>query len=205
MLNSYRKTINRAYARRILVEEDIRRLTTGLREHEDKQIDIEEANQVVLTAAKITQEQLQHRIGNTVTVALAAVFEDPYEFTVKFVERRGATECDLFFVRRDEEMKPLDDSGFGAADVASFALKFSCWQDSGNAPVLLFDEPARNVSAGYRVAVGAMMKMLSEKLSVQIICVTHMEELKEAADKIFLVENVNDRATVEEGRLCNES
>ncbi len=198
ILNTFKSHLLESQAKHKILQENLVKWQGCVLELDEENKLVEEANLVIQTAARLTQEQLQHRISDTVTLALAAVFPDPYEFKVEFVERRSSTECDLFFTRRGEDMKPLEDSGFGAADVASFALRFSCWRDSGSRPVLIFDEPFRQLSVKYREPAARMVKMLSEKLGIQIIMVTHIQELQLAADKVFEVSCSNDIAEVRE-------
>ena len=53
------------------------------------------ARNAVQIAAGNIQKKLEYRINNIVSMALAAVFPDPYEFELKFVPRHNRTEADL--------------------------------------------------------------------------------------------------------------
>jgi DNA repair exonuclease SbcCD ATPase subunit len=149
----------------------------------------EQAQEVIRQVALKTQQQLQYHISDIATMALEAVFDDPYQLLVEFVQRRNRTECDLFFVREGEKVDPLNAAGGGAVDVASFALRVASWsmQFPKSRNVLVLDEPFRYLSSDLLPKASAMLKEVSDKLNLQIIMVTHANELIETADKIFEV------------------
>ena len=147
----------------------------------------EQAREIIREVGLKTQQQLQYHISEITTLALSAVFPDPYELIAEFVQRRNKTECDLYFVRGEERADPLSASGGGAVDVASFALRVASW--SMCRPrlrnVLLLDEPFKHLSASLLSRAGEMIKQLSEQLGLQVVMVTHSEELAATADRQF--------------------
>lgn len=86
-----------------------------------------EARVLFQKAAQDTQKKLEYHISNLVTTALSTVFDDPYNFQLEFVQKRGKTEADLWFVRENRKINPIDASGGGAVDIASFALRVAFW------------------------------------------------------------------------------
>jgi len=162
--------------------------------------DLEEARVILQKSAQITQKQLSFHIENIVSHALAAVFDDPYEFKVNFVTRRNYAECDLMFVNENgTEMKPLDSCGYGAADIASLALRVAYWNLSdGVRNTLILDEPTRNLSLDKQPLASLMIKELSEKLSIQFLIVTHNKALTEQADTIFEVTKNSNGSIIKE-------
>ena len=140
---------------------------------------VEKALALTQIVAQQTQEELEYRISDIVTTALSSVFPDPYEFKVHFEIKRGKTEAKLVFSRDGEELDPLTASGGGVVDVASFALRLSCYLlQPQNQRVMILDEPFRFVSKEFLPAVSDLIEELSEKLDIQFIIVTHEEELK---------------------------
>src|SRR5512133_3529542 len=67
----------------------------------------EQAREVIREVGLKTQQQLQFHISDITSLALEAVFEEPYQLKVEFVQRRNKTECDLKFVRGPSELDPL--------------------------------------------------------------------------------------------------
>lgn len=159
----------------------------------------EQAREVIREVGLKTQQQLQYHISDITSLALEAVFDNPYELVVEFVQRRNKTECDLFFVRNGNRMNPIDSSGVGAIDVAAFALRVASWsmQYPKSRNVLILDEPFKHLKgkkSNQRVL--EMIKQISEKLNFQIIMISDeripREDIIEAADKVFEMEIVND-------------
>jgi DNA repair exonuclease SbcCD ATPase subunit len=150
---------------------------------------IEKARAVVQEAAQLTQQQLEYHISEIVSLALSSVFPDPYELKLEFVVRRGRTEADIWFTKDGEKIKPLDAAGGGAVDVAAFARRAALWslRRPRTRNVLLLDEPFRFLSRDLQEKASYMLKEISDKLSLQIIMVSHSPDLIEAADKVFTV------------------
>jgi DNA repair exonuclease SbcCD ATPase subunit len=161
-------------------EKEIKELGRDLRRHE-------QAREIIREVGMKTQEQLQYHISDITSLALEAVFNDPYELVAEFVQRRNKTECDLYFVRDDERMDPLSASGGGAVDVAAFALRVASWsmERSRSRPVLILDEPLRFLSTDHQEKASVMIKEISQKLGIQFIIVTHEAILASYADKVF--------------------
>lgn len=149
----------------------------------------EKAREIIREVGLITQQQLQVHITDIVSLALEAVFPDPYTFEVDFVERRNRTECDLFFCRNGERVNPITASGGGVVDIASFALRVASWSMASPhfRNTLVLDEPFRYLSVEMLPQAGKMLKQLSEELGLQIIMITHSEELMEHADRTFRI------------------
>jgi DNA repair exonuclease SbcCD ATPase subunit len=136
-----------------------------------------------------TQQTLQVNISDITSLALEAVFPDPYELKVEFLQRRNKTECDLYFVRDGNRVDPLTASGVGAVDVAAFALRIASWSmmQPHTRNTIILDEPFRFLSENYQEQAAQMLKQISIKLGIQMIIVTHNETLASSADKVFNV------------------
>ena len=87
----------------------------------------EEAREIVREVSLKTMQQLQYHISDITSLALEAVFDNPYKLTLDFVQRRNKTECDLYFERDGNRVDPISASGVGAVDIASFALRIASW------------------------------------------------------------------------------
>ena len=187
-------------------------LVEGLKEQNEKKIAEnkvleqefylhEKALTIIKEVGRKTQEKLQFHISDITSLALDAVMpEDPYKLTMQFVDRRDKNECDLRFERQGNLMKPLDSSGVGAIDVASFALRIAAWsiQFPKSRPVIILDEPFKFLDKSKHGRASEMLKELSLKLGLQFIIVTHEEGLTENADRIFKVSNTKRTSKVEQ-------
>lgn len=169
-----------------------RSLSQTTQEIKEKKRDLrrhEQAREIIREVGLKTQQQLMYHISDITSLALEAVFPDPYELVVEFVERRNKTECDLYFERDRYRINPLSAAGGGAVDVASFALRVASWSmklpKSRN--TLILDEPFRYLSTNLLPKAGEMLKQISKQLNLQIIMITHSQELIENADKGFQI------------------
>ena len=167
----------------------------------EREISYSEKAQVIISAvARSTQEELEYRIVEPVSLALAAVYDEPYKMVAKFdVTGRGTTECRLGFERGGDVVKPLEASGGGPIDISSFALRISSWSltQPRSRQILILDEPFKWVSRAKMALAGQMLRETSSQLGLQIIMVTHIPELIECADKIFQTTIAKGVSTVE--------
>jgi len=165
-----------------------------LRETEAKIVDHEQATALFREVCQQTQIQIQDHLSNLVSMAMNAVFDEPYQLAVEFVQRRGKTECDLNFERDGIKLDPLAASGYGAVDVASFALRIAVWFLNGKQlqPVFILDEPFKHLKGlEENRRVLAMIKTLAETFGVQVLMVSDeripREDIVSGADRVFEV------------------
>lgn len=151
---------------------------------------VERAQFIIKEISKKTQQQLIYHISELVSLALTSVFGDEaYGFKVNFEEKRGKTECSLVFLDDGDEVKPVDSSGFGPLDVASFALRVALWniQRPKTRNVLILDEPFKHLRGEeFQKKAGELLSEISKKLNIQIIVISDvLFSIK--ADKTFSV------------------
>lgn len=140
----------------------------------------DQAQGIAQGIAREIQQMAHEKIAAVVSSCLQAVFDDPYEFKLYFEEKRGKTEARIAFIRGEMELDPIDASGGGVIDVASFAIRLATLILSKPARrrVLIADEPFRFISADRIPRVAEMLDRLSVELNVQFIMVTHIAGLR---------------------------
>lgn len=164
------------HAKRTLKEENAALVTA-----EEKELDAKEAQRILQLVARSVQQQVHDRIAGVVTRCLQSIFEDPYEFRIKFEEKRGKTEARLIFLRDGNEMEdPMECAGGGAVEVAAFALRLACLVLSRPTlrRVMILDEPFRFVSREHRGRLVSLLHQLAKDMKIQFVIITHIEELK---------------------------
>lgn len=162
----------------------------------------EQAQAIIQKVAQQTQKQLEWHISEIVTLALASTFDNPYIFKAEFVQRRGKTECDLFFEREGFRVDPIAESGGGVVDVTAFALRVAMWSLARPRwrNTLIFDEPFKNINDKTRKTherIAEMVKVLSRKLKLQFIIITMIPELEEIADRVFELSLTQGKTNIE--------
>jgi len=186
-LKEIRTQIERSKGQREEVENRIDELQSTINTVEKEIVFSEKAQAIIQKVAQETQQQLEYHISDIVSLALDTIFEDPYQFTVEFVVRRNKTECELVFKRDGERISPLSASGGGVVDVASFALRIALWtlQNPKSRNTLILDEPFKFLSKDLLPRACDLLQELRDRLSLQFIIVTHLDELALCADKTF--------------------
>lgn len=165
--------------------EEIEQTLLAIKEHYE---DALQARSIIQKVAKELQQTLQFHISNLVTHAISSVFDEDIEFVVEFVEKRGQTECDFYYLKNGEKYKPITSSGGGLLDITSFALRLSFWQLNKTREVFLFDESFKFVSKDKMDRAVSMVKELSQQLGVQFLIVSHIPDFIEGCDKEFRIE-----------------
>jgi DNA repair ATPase RecN len=152
----------------------------------ERQKTIEIVQALVQKVAKETQEQLKFQIEDIVKTCIDTCFPDEYDFKVEFEIKRGKTECALKFYKNGHEIDDLLESGGGGVvDVASLGLRVAAWCLGNTANTLVLDEPGKFVSRCLVRQFAEVIKVLSEKLGLQIIMVSHIPEFIENSEKVF--------------------
>ena len=141
------------------------------------------ARAVIQSVSEETQKKIEHQVSDLVSVALAAVFPDPYKFVLEFKTARNKTECDIWLSKNNEKVKPFDACGGGVLDIASLACRISFFALSPTNPIFAFDEPTSSVSSHYKEQVADLLRMLSDDFNLQFLITTHISEIVDIADR----------------------
>jgi len=203
-LKKLRAFLNKKQAQKEYIQNEIQSLETDIKKQKVLLLQEQRALEFIKEIAIQTQGQLEFQLGDMVSTGLNTVFDQAYEFIVKFELRRDKTECDLFFKKQEELVDPLLFSGLGAADVAAFDLRCASWSMVKKyRNTLLLDEPFKHLKGEKEnKRVLRLMKILSEKLGLQIICINDeraaREDIIEYADKLFEVKQTNGFSKVTE-------
>lgn len=179
-LRKYRQKINKLQHERRLALSTIKREREALHAADRHVKDVQKAQQIVQIVSQTIQQKAHERIASVVTRCLRAVFDDPYEFKIEFLRRRGRTEAQLSFVRNGRTVDPSSAAGGGPVHVAAFALRLACLALSRPARrrLVVLDEPFIAVSEEYRPRLRAMLEALAKEMKFQFVIVTHMDELR---------------------------
>ena len=195
-LDQLHNDLQRKAGRRDQLQSEVTTTAGKLTALSQEQEDISRALEIIQVTARLTQSQLEIHISELVSLALEAVFPNPYKMVLKFETRRNRSEADLLL--QDENgnlLSPMDSVGGGVVDVASFALRIALFSLKRPKPrtVMIMDEPLRFLSSDLQDRASRMIKEVSDKLGIQFLIVSHDEKLIESADKVIRV--LNDHGT----------
>jgi len=145
----------------------------------------ETARSIIQKVARETQQELEYHVSELVTLALAGVFPNPYEFNVRFKEKRNKTECQMFFTRNEQRVDPMNGGGGGPLSVAHPNLRFAIWSLQKTRPTIGLDEPFHFLSRDLQPKAAETLTQISKQIKLQILMVTHSPDLIESADRVF--------------------
>lgn len=171
----WKKKVDELTAERKRLVRQLQDEESAAKEAEQRREDVLAAQQLLQTVAASVQQQAHRQIASIVSRCLEAVFDDPYEFRLSFVEKRGKTEAEMEFGREGALMDPMTAAGGGVVDVAAFAARLAKLMLSRppKRRLLVLDEPFRFVSRDLRPKVRSMIETLAEEMGIQFVTVTH--------------------------------
>lgn len=155
----------------------------------ERKLVVEKARAFFQVHAENTQREISETLSVIITSALRSVFPDDYQCIIEFGTKRNQTEAKIKLLKGNEEIEnPINAVGGGVIDIASFAARVAFIFLSGSRRVLIADEPFKAVSSDLRNKIPDMLRLLSEKLEMQFIIVSHLPELIDGADKVVKIE-----------------
>jgi len=185
---NYQSIIDKAEGRLSILQETLIKKQEQLKQISIRLPAIEKAQALIQHKAQETQNQIKSHIEDIVNTGLDTCFPETYNCHVDFISKRGKTECDIYLHdEKSNRVNPLNDNGGGLCDIVSFSLRLACWVLSNTDDVIILDEPFKFLSKNLRPLAGDLLKNLSQELNLQIIMVTHDEEMIEIADTIHQI------------------
>jgi len=185
MIDTYRQFVQRLEHQHQLAKVQVQQETKAKEQAQAELDTTAEAQGIIQSIAQTIQQQAHRQIAEVVTRCLNAVFDDPYEFEIKFERKRGKTEAKLVFVRDGLELDdPLNEAGGGPIDVAALALRLACvlLAKPPRRRMLVLDEPFKNIRGrGNRHRVRLMLTRLAEELGVQFVACVDADSYPEFA------------------------
>lgn len=145
---------------------------------------------VLQEVAKEVQSKLSVKIDSIVNLGLATCFGDEYKFELRYVPARGKTEVEFVLLQNGKEIDPMNQNGGGLVDLLCFCLRVAVYNISHVDNVIVFDEAMKFLSKGFKEKAAELIQTLSERLKIQFIEVTHIEEMMEHSDKQFVIKKV---------------
>ena len=203
-LTNMQSRYNAALGQKQLLEQQLQGKQHNLGQTRQNLATWEQVQVLFTKVSEYAREQLKARIEETVTAALTAVFGEGYTFRVHMRQlgNQPAAEWQVVSQYGDEEVaaSPEDARGGGITDVVSLALRLAMLEILRPRPEgpVIFDEPAKMVSAEYAGNLAYFLKQYAAKTGRQVVMVTHNPQLAEAADKSYLVTQKNGVSEVRE-------
>ena len=185
------EVLNKAVVKRQSSKELLEKRQTRKQELAEELETVLKSQVLLQSVAEEVQSKLSVKINNIVNLGLETCFPE-YTFELQYVPARGKTEVRFVFKKDNDEVDILNQNGGGLVDLACFTLRIAVYALSSTDNVIVLDEPFRFVSKSLRPKIAELMETLSEKMNIQFIYVTHIDELSSAADKEFRFRKQNN-------------
>jgi DNA repair exonuclease SbcCD ATPase subunit len=143
---------------------------------------LERAADLIRSYGDEQSERIRADIERLVTYGLQSVFaDDGLRFTVTTRVLRGQSAIE--FALNDRPV--VSAHGGGVAAVVGFILRVVVTLLSGRRRFLYLDEPFAAVSAHYRPALAQFIRELADRADLQLLIVTHDEDIPTIADRHY--------------------
>jgi len=180
---------------RRLAESEIER-----KQLENKKETATQALEIVNSVLLETQMQVKGFVEEVVTTALQAVFGLEYSFEIEYEIKRNQSEACPYLVKEGQRFDVQSQCGGGVADVIGFALRMALFAlaTPSPEPVLILDEPGKHLSHDRQEVFAEMLRQVAEMFGVQMLVVSHSEDIINVAEKSFRVMQTQGVTKVEE-------
>ena len=198
-IGEIKQTIERCKGIASYLEKDIEKNNVKKQHLENRLVLLEKAQSLLQQVAQKTQEKLKFQLEDIVNLALETCFPNEYLFQINFNISRGKTDAELVFLdkKTNRTVDPMLASGGGVVDLTCFALRVACYTLEKNVDnVIILDEPFRFLSKDLQSQAGEILRVLSKKMNLQIIMVSHIAEMVDIADKVFEVKKKDSVSNV---------
>jgi DNA repair exonuclease SbcCD ATPase subunit len=179
--------INKRKAKLEIIKEELEITKINLDILKDNLLYSKEALNIIQIVAQQTQKNIQFHINNLVTSCLKQ-FGKNYKFNCDFIIRRDKTECDMYLQNEQgDKLDPYDEVGGSILQICEFALRCSLWSLMKNKinNFLFLDEPFSGIKKNLYKKLINIVKEVSKKLNLQLIFITHDDDLLEIGDNII--------------------
>lgn len=156
----------------------------------------EELSAIFIDSAKIMRDKAKGHFEKIVTDALQFISQDnTYKFVIEESMVRGKPAYEFYIesIINGEvcRKKPEDSCGGGFIDIISVTAKVAYLKIFNNPKIMnvcfQMDEPGKMISEQMSVKFAEYIKFLGKQFGLQIIMVTHNENLAVMADDTFVV------------------
>ena len=203
-LDALKETYVNKKALHDVLSDNIQHIQEKIESYTTELSDLEKCNVLLSTMASMQRQDACSKLEDICSYALQYATGRNLKMRLDMKQYRNKIAAEVTVVKPDTGVEnfPLDGGGGGLADIISMALRFTMLAIYNNPHVdgpVIFDEPAKNVSADYIPKVADFLMRSSTDFDRQIILSTHNEYIAGAAPKRFrFALNENDVTTVTE-------
>ncbi len=159
----------------------------------------EEVLDLLQKYAALKESEIEVKIDNVISRGLRAILPDE-DFTSKidFDIKRGQAVAETKLIMEGMKVNIENADSGGVANVVGFLyqLLVLAQKKPRQRQLMVADEPFKNLSKEYLEATGEFMRTLADRLDIQIVLITHQEELTDVGDRVYRFTKVDNRTKV---------
>lgn len=144
---------------------------------------------------------MKGKIEAVVTEAIQLIYGTSYKIELSYSVKNNRSCLDIEMVRQTpagEVRRDMDGFGGGVADTISVPLRLMVLMGSKQTDrVCVLDECWKHMDLERIELVGKFLKLLTDKLGIQIIMCSHHEKMRDFADRTYEVSEENGTSKVE--------
>jgi len=197
-LNRINEKLQDKKASKRFLEEKIKNTEQLLIKLTGEKEDTEKARTFLQTIAEETLGNLVFHLSTLPTSALYAIDPKAPKQIAEITTKRNQIECVFYFDESGNLDKPIDSAGGGLLGIAGFGNRIMMWSLNPNNPILILDEPFKDLSSDLHKNASELLERLTKEIGIQIIMVSHQEEIHANADKVFRVVKEGKKSVVKE-------
>jgi len=160
----------------------------------------QEALQFVEDVANNRRGSMRQKIENVVTEALRVIYGSNYRIELKYGVKNNRSHMDIEVIKKTtkgEIVRTIGGFGGGVCDSVAVPLRLLVILGSKQTDrVCILDESYKHVDDGRIENVANFLKEISDELKMQIIIVSHHDELEEHAETIWELRDVDGEAKI---------
>ncbi len=131
------------------------------------------------------------RICNTfnqlVTEALSHIFQKNIDFQISLESYRNQPSINVMITEDSFVLDPQKSCGGGMNDIIALVFKIIFVYLSGSQKTIVLDESLKFLSTNYLQTASNFLSEICNRLQIQLILITHKEDLQLSADKIITI------------------
>jgi len=168
----------------------------------DKMEVINKALQFLENVANSRRGVMKEKIEDVVTEAIRMIYGESYRLEIGYSMKNNRSSMDMEMVRDTpdgEVRRAMGGFGLGLADCISVPIRLLVLLGSRQAEkICILDECYKHLDEEQVHLAGEFLRVLTDKLGIQIINLSHHKRLREYSDKSFLISEEHGVSQVEE-------
>lgn len=174
-IENIKNKINNINTNNAIIKKDIDKFSKSIKEKQLYLMRIEEAQVLIMDACQKSVENFKNTIAEMSAVGLSDVFDENYKVLIEFSTRGKQNITSEASITLEHESGRIDNpqysEGGGLRDCLAFLLRVSLLTMNTPSvnPILILDEPLRNLSEDKRELGGIMISNICKELGIQVI------------------------------------